>query len=146
MTDADKIEKIRKEVQDVINTTECGYCKEIFGDVKNILDTYMDIQDKAMSMYDIASKRKKYLEDVDQKAERLINTQRSYYEHAEEVPAQAPSPPSAPSRRLGGMLGFDNLSNTGTLLGGRGPFRSIINRRIQSTNEKVNKLFELRLF
>ncbi|MEM3265462.1 MAG: hypothetical protein QXE05_06130 [Nitrososphaeria archaeon] len=140
MSETDKIEQIRREVQEVIDTTQCGYCKEIFSDVKKIIDTYQDIQDKANIMYDLASKQKKYLSDVDNKAERLINTQKNYYENTEPVPtpSQTPSPSG-----FGSMLGLNGvINNTNT----RGPIRKFINKRLQSANEKMNRVFELRLF
>ncbi|MEM0099119.1 MAG: hypothetical protein QW525_01575 [Thermoplasmatales archaeon] len=137
MTEAEKIEQIRKAVQEVIDTTECGYCKEIFGDVKKIIDTYMEIMDKADQMYNIASKQKKYLSEVNKKAEQLITTQKKYYE-AEPV---TESVTTSKSQTNSGILGF-NILNTNT----RGPIRRIINKRIQSTNEKLNKIFELKIF
>ncbi|MEM3540428.1 MAG: hypothetical protein QXL66_05540 [Thermoplasmata archaeon] len=137
MTEAEKIEQIRKAVQEVIDTTECGYCKEIFGDVKKIIDTYMEIMDKADQMYNIASKQKKYLSEVNKKAEQLITTQKKYYE-AEPI---TESVTTSKSQTNSGILGF-NILNTNT----RGPIRRIINKRIQSTNEKLNKIFELKIF
>ncbi|MEM0325054.1 MAG: hypothetical protein QXW35_04085 [Candidatus Aenigmatarchaeota archaeon] len=137
MTEAEKIEQIRKAVQEVIDTTECGYCKEIFGDVKKIIDTYMEIMDKADQMYNIASKQKKYLSEVNKKADQLITTQKKYYE-AEPV---TESVTTSKSQTSSGILGF-NILNTNT----RGPIRRIINKRIQSTNEKLNKIFELKIF
>ncbi|MGC8621952.1 MAG: hypothetical protein ACP5U0_08575 [Caldisphaera sp.] len=141
MSETEKIEQIRKEVQEVIDTTQCGYCKEIFGDVKNILDTYMSIQDKATKMYDLANKQKKYLSDVDQKAERLVNTQKNYYEPAEPIPVPSQTPPQT---GIGNILGLNGLFNNNT--NARGPIRRFVNKRIQSTNEKMNRVFELRLF
>lgn len=143
MSETEKIEQIRKEVQEVIDTTQCGYCKEIFGDVKNILDTYMSIQDKATKMYDLANKQKRYLSDVDRKAERLVNTQKNYYEPAE--PVSVPSPSQEPPQTgIGNILGLNGLFNNNA--NSRGPVRRFVNKRIQSTNEKMNRVFELRLF
>ncbi|MEM3290250.1 MAG: hypothetical protein QW046_01885 [Candidatus Micrarchaeaceae archaeon] len=131
MVEAEKIAQIQKSVQEIIDTTECGYCKEIFGDVKKIIDTYMEIMDKADQMYSLASKQKKYLSEINKKAEQLINTEKRYYEYE----------PVEPSKSQG-ILGF-NFLNTNTNI--RGPIRRIINKRIQSANEKLNKIFELRI-
>ncbi|MEM5772582.1 MAG: hypothetical protein QXO65_03670 [Candidatus Aenigmatarchaeota archaeon] len=135
MVEAEKIAQIQKSVQEIIDTTECGYCKEIFGDVKKIIDTYMEIMDKADQMYNIASKQKKYLSEVNKKAEQLITTQKKYYEAEPVEPIE-----TSKSQTSSNILGF-NFLNTNT----RGPIRRIINKRIQSANEKLNKIFELKI-
>lgn len=82
-------------LDEIINTTHCGYCKMIIGDAREILTQYEGLMDKAEKMDELSQQQRTFLTETNNKANEMI----SQY-----MTVQTPSTSTGMGSRLNGRV------------------------------------------
>lgn len=128
-----KLDKVINNLNEIIDTTHCTYCKEIMGDAEKILTQYESIMDKAEELDRIQSERNEFLNKTNEQADEIIHSQDP--QNVTSSPMRRGILPSGqmfsrfsgrqPMSRLNAQLG-SNGGILGNLFGDMAPFGYLI--------------------